>query len=114
MRSPIPPKVRELLSTDPFMKRCALADMFCDGRIEWHHAFTYAGKRQNEPWCLIPLCHYHHERAGHRSNQGLINDQIRARVAHFKAESDFREKYPRSKLLAWYTLGVSPLLTTQK
>ena len=103
LRSPIPKAVRELLSNDPYMARCAIEAWTCKGRIEWHHAFTYAGKRQNEPWCLIPLCHYHHGIAGHKAYKPLIDAKIRARIAHFKVESDFREKYPRSTLL-----GVPP------
>lgn len=43
------------------MKRCTIAGDEHEGRIEWHHAFTYAGKRQNEPWSIIPLCKKHHK-----------------------------------------------------
>ena|SRR3990167_1928998 len=99
MCSPIPKKVRDLLNDDLYMSRCARESTFCSGRIEWHHAFTYGGRRQNEPWCLIPLCHVHHSTAGYKTSVPIINKQIRARIKHFKAESDFRAEYPRSKLL---------------
>ena len=100
MRSPIPKEVRELLSDDPYMVICALEDFDCQGRIEWHHDFTYGGKRQNEPWCIIPLCHFHHNKAGSKWAVAVINAEIRTRITHFKAESDFRLKYPRSTLLS--------------
>lgn len=32
----------------------------CEGRIEWHHAWIYAGKQINEEWAIVPACHFHH------------------------------------------------------
>lgn len=59
---PIPKKVREELSEDPFMLTCCLKDFspLCSGRIQWHHHLKFAGKRVNEKWCILPVCEYHH------------------------------------------------------
>ena len=58
---PIPKKIRDELSEDPFMKRCCLSgDGGCHGRIQWHHHLKFAGKRVNEKWCLLPVCELHH------------------------------------------------------
>ncbi len=61
LTSPIPKKIRDELSEDPFMKKCCIADSYCEGKIEWHHALTFAGKRVNEPWCILPVCKKHHK-----------------------------------------------------
>lgn len=97
MRSPIPPAIREELSNDPFMARCIIEGEECNGRIEWHHAFTYSGKRQNELWSILPMCHAHHM-TEHRYKTKIV-DVLIARIAHFAADADFRAKYPKSNLL---------------
>lgn len=57
---PIPKKMREELSEDPFMEKCCLRTGMCVGRIQWHHHLKFAGKRINEKWCILPLCEWHH------------------------------------------------------
>ncbi len=99
MRSPIPPAIREELNNDVYMSRCALENVECGGSIEWHHALRYKGKRTNELYTIIPLCKYHHSKAGTRQVDTLVDMQIRARIAHFKAFEEFAQKYPRSNLL---------------
>lgn len=97
MQSKIPAIIREQLSEDPFMKRCVFENPFCGGRIEWHHAFTYAGKRKNEPWSIIPLCAHHHKYES--ACRTLISAEVIKRIKHFHAEADFATKYPKSTLL---------------
>jgi hypothetical protein len=97
MRSKIPSDIREQLANDPYMDECDVG-VDCDGRLEWHHAFTYAGRRRNELWAIIPLCHYHH--VNESKARKLIEQRVRDRIAHFHAEATFREKYPRSTLLS--------------
>jgi len=60
---PIPKKVREQLAEDPFMQSCCLAstEYACEGRIQWHHHLKYGGKRQDEPWGILPVCELHHK-----------------------------------------------------
>ena len=98
LRSPIPAAIREELANDPFMTRCILEPLFCGGRIEWNHAYSYASKRVNERWSLLPMCHEHHRKEA--SYRDAINSALRARIAHFHAEDDFRAEYPKSNLLS--------------
>ena|SRR3990167_9341858 len=98
MRSKIPDAIREQLANDPWMKRCILeGDLTCEGRIEWNHGMTYAGRRTNELYSLIPMCHHHH--VIEASVRPHIENAIRERIRHFHAEKDFRAKYPKSNLL---------------
>lgn len=94
MRSPIPKEMREQLTADPFMKTCALQGLGCEGRIEWHHAVSYAGKRINELWSIIPLCQYHHRTVGKLTFQ--VYKVVKERIKHFGA--DIKEKYPKLRL----------------
>src|SRR5438067_1869663 len=100
MRVPIPAEMREQLADDPFMQRCILdnvAGTFCEGRIEWDHSFTYAGKRINEPWALLPVCHAHHMQEA--SWRTIKADRMISRIHHFGAEEEFKRKYPKSLLV---------------
>ena len=81
MRSPIPKEIRNKLSKDPFMERCILAPLFCAGRIEWNHAMTYKGKRINELYTILPMCHEHHRKEA--SYRDAIHSVLRARISHF-------------------------------
>ena len=99
LTSKIPPDIREQLSDDPFMTYCIAGDGWdCDGRIEWQHALTYAGRRVNELWAILPMCSLHHRlQAAFRPHQEAA---MVKRIAHFGAEAEFRAKYPRSDLFA--------------
>ena len=97
MRSPIPAEIRDELSKDPFMQTCIVAHE-CEGRVHFDHAFTYAGKRVNERWSILPLCRKHNMGVTQHV-QALRRMNLLARIAHFKAESDFATKYPKSDLL---------------
>lgn len=61
----IPSELREDMANDPFYTKCALQGILgtCTGRIEWHHNLINAGRQVNEKWCILPLCHSHHEMA---------------------------------------------------
>ena len=94
----IPTDMREQLADDPFMQRCIMSvGMFCSGRVQWHHAFTYAGRRINEIWALIPLCEWHHSREG--TIRHIIDHFVVRRIKDFRATDDFRAKYPKSTLI---------------
>jgi len=49
---PIPKKLREELSNDPFYKKCCITGL---GDVEWHHNLIYAGRQVNEKFCILPL-----------------------------------------------------------
>lgn len=96
----IPTEMRETLATDPIMKQCIFKGTFkevdCEGRVEWNHGFTYASKRQNELWAIVPLCTYHHRtEASHRRE---IRGFMRMQMGYYKADDDFNTKYPKSDL----------------
>jgi len=93
LRCPIPKKMREELAQDPFMKKCALWDAECMGRVEWNHAVTYAGKRLNELWAIIPLCTKHHKEEA--KNRMAIKEIVRDRIKHFGAEKEIKQRYPK-------------------
>jgi hypothetical protein len=99
LRVPIPDDMREALDQDPFMHRCIM-DIYggCSSRIEWNHAFTYAGRRRNELWAIIPMCSTHHRREAVYRPQ--IAATMRRRLAHFELEDDARAKYPKADLFA--------------
>ena len=74
---PIPPKLREQIAKDPFMKDCIYPG--CAGKPEWEHAFTY--KQQiNEAWAIVPVCAYHHRGAGLDKDYNRYRAIIRADI----------------------------------
>lgn len=75
----IPEDVRDRLSKDPFMQYCCVADQFCEGRIEWNHALIFAGVRQQFWWCILPMCHYHHEHTDRPDIRTQVNAVMRIR-----------------------------------
>ena len=92
---PIPKKMRETLAKDPYMKTC-LINKDCSGRIEWHHAFRYAGRRQNELWTLLPLCSKHH-REEHK-HKAVIWKALWYRMLYFGAKDEAQTKYPLAEI----------------
>jgi hypothetical protein len=98
MRVAIPEDMREALAQDPFMRACIIDDDTCSGRIEWNHAFSYAGTRRNEPWGIIPMCNSHHGREAACRPQ--IATVMHKRLAHFGLTEEARDKYPKSILFA--------------
>lgn len=70
---PIPVKLRNELSEDKFYKKCCLQSSDCKGRIEFHHNLIFAGKQVNESFCILPLCHWHHEREKHQIFKEKLN-----------------------------------------
>jgi len=64
----IPHALKEKLKKDPFMRRCALEDENCKGRIEWHHVFIFAGKQIQESWAIAGACSEYHHRFADRTD----------------------------------------------
>ena len=89
---PIPQKLRDEMADDPYYKYCARASGHCEGRITWEHAMTYAGKRINEKWAIIPLCEFHHGLLG----SGGMNKSVNVSIALARANREDLEKYPRA------------------
>lgn len=88
--STIPKQMRDKMSQDKFYLKCCIADETCSGRTEWHHNLIYAGKRQNELFCILPVCHSHHEREKDRK----IGDKLDW-IMYNRATEEDKLKYPR-------------------
>ena len=63
----------------------------CQGRIEWHHVWIYAGRQINEPWAILGACHGHH---------GLVQSDMAVREAFERRSLEIvipeeLEKYPK-------------------
>src|SRR4051812_5449230 len=86
----IPVKMRNELSADRFMSRCCINNAACEGRVEWHHVWIYAGKQINEPWAIVPACEWHHRQA----NKPAI--KILFEIASLRrAKEEDLAKYPK-------------------
>ena len=68
---PIPKKLRDILASDPFMKRCLYDNKNCNGSVQWHHNFIHAGRQVNEVWAIVPLCAHHHDRI--KTDKSVVN-----------------------------------------
>lgn len=77
---PIPKGLRWRITRDPFMKVCIHDNHECKGRVEWEHAFTYAGKQINEFWAIVPVCTYHHRGPGLNKEYNQFRAIIRADI----------------------------------
>lgn len=93
MTKPIPLKMREELANDPFMHQCVLSLWgTCMGDLQWHHALSYVGKRQNEKGAILPVCKYHHEK------ESKYRKELNA-IMYTRMTDKDRAKYPRKKWL---------------
>lgn len=86
----IPRKLREEMADDPYYKTCARANQDCRGRTTWEHAFTYAGRKIQEHWAIIPLCWRHHL-------GDLLDKKINRAIAISRASDKDLKKYPLIK-----------------
>lgn len=89
MGEPIPAKMRAEMDADPYYHKCVRRhEGGCEGRITWEHAWIYAGRKINEKWAIIPLCEYHHLRAG-------LYKALNQLIALRRATPEDLAKYPR-------------------
>lgn len=60
---PIPQKLRDELTDDPRMKKCAVNIVhICSPKIEWHHVWHYGNRQINEKWAIIGICENMHKK----------------------------------------------------
>jgi len=86
--TPIPPKLRKEMSEDEYYTRCSRANIDCQGRITWEHAWIYGGRQIQEKWAIIPLCVFHHLGAG-------LDKHENQRIALERATGEDLAKYPK-------------------
>ena len=56
----MPIKLRNDLSAKKFYQRCCVCGVI---GVQWHHNLIYAGRQENEEFCILPLCPVCHEKA---------------------------------------------------
>lgn len=86
--TPIPPKLRKEIDSNPFYKNCALYGWHgheCEGRITMDHTIIYAGRQLQELWAITPVCAKAHGVDGYRDNQEL--QELRLWVALNRASA---------------------------
>ena len=61
------------MAADPFYQRCCITGAFAKNtKVEWHHAFQFAGKQVQEKWCILPLA-----------------ERVHSEIVHYKEECDW-------------------------
>lgn len=89
------------MDKDPFMHRCIYDDEYCSGRVEWEHAFLYAGKQINEWWAIVGCCANTHHRG--KKLDKKLNQYVGLTRAVKAGHLPFIiEKYPRVNWLQLY------------
>jgi len=91
---PIPKKMRDELSEDDNYRLCIRGKLGftseCEGRIEWHHIFTYAGRQIQEKWAIISLCQFHHSSVKEQKSRKIVEWVALNRLFHLP-EKEFLE-----------------------
>lgn len=88
---PISPRVRAVIDSDPYYRRCARSHhRGCSGRLTMEHALRFAGRQVDEVWAIIPLCWRHHL-------GDLLDKRLNELIALSRATDDDLNKYPKAK-----------------
>lgn len=97
----IPTHLKKILEAMPRMKTCEASwspDLGpCEGRIEWHHVWIYAGAQINELWAILGACTRHHAAV---STDPMIKEEFERRSLEIATEEDLA-KYSKK---SWRTL----------
>lgn len=91
---PIPPKLRNTLSKTPRMRVCELArGEFgdCEGKVEWHHVWIYAGTQIQEHWAILSACERHHDMV---KTHRLVKEEFERRSLRMSTIDELA-KYPK-------------------
>ena len=83
----IPLQLREEMGNSKFYKRCCLQDSECSGRIEFHHNLIFGGKQVNEEFCILPICHWHHDREKNQIYKEKLNWIMWSRATNEQVQS---------------------------
>lgn len=102
---PIPLKLREKMASDGSMLHC-IHGSGCGGvivspgqiRIEWEHAFLYAGKKIQEEWAIVPCCTYHHRGSGLDKDYNRYCSLVKA-IKIYGSLDVIQQKYPKKNWL---------------
>jgi hypothetical protein len=109
---PIPFKMRQTLEAMPRMRMCEMAWYagefgICDGRVQWHHVWEYAGTQINEIWAILGVCTKHHDMV--KTNRA-VKELLELRSVEIATDEELA-KYPKR---AWKTMRKYLQVKTQK
>lgn len=95
----IPKKLKNELTLDPKMKRCA----YCGVQsVEWHHVFQFNGKQIQEKFNIVPAYKKHHDEAtSHKNGYKQEVREFFEWVALQKMDGDMLRKYSKSMDNTW-------------
>ena len=96
MTCKIPEKMKQEIEESGLNKVCCIKDDTCKGVIQWHHAFTYAGKRQNGLWCIVGICESHHKR------EAQFREKINKIIASRTTLDYLLKNYPKTDLIKYF------------
>lgn len=89
------------------LRRLALKDHECQGRITWEHAIYHKGARVNEVWAIVELCAWAHSVDQFQDGGGMdkrINEWLA--LSRITDWAEVMRKYPRQEWqqrLRWLT-----------
>ncbi len=94
LTKPIPKKLRDEMSEDPFYQRCCITLMTksTTRKIEWHHNFRWQGTRLNEKWCILPVLKEIHDKA----DTSLMKEKLDW-VMFNRADDETLKKYSKAE-----------------
>lgn len=95
---PIPLKLREKMAANGSMLHCIHRNSDCEGRIEWEHAWIYAGKKIQEEWAIVPCCTYHHRGSGLDKDYNRYCSLVKA-IKIYGSLDVIQQKYPKKNWL---------------
>ena len=87
------------MANDNSMLICIYNNKDCSRRVEWEHAWNYAGKQIQEEWAIIPCCTYHHRGNGLDKDFNRYKSLIKAFSLSDRGLIDIIKKYPRKNWL---------------
>lgn len=86
--------MRTILENMPRMRMCeGVWERLegCQGRIEWHHVWIYAGTQINEIWAILGACERHH---GMVKTHRIVKETFERRSLEIATEEELA-MYPR-------------------
>lgn len=81
------------MENDPFYKRCCVTGVgqSAYSKIEWHHNFTWMGKRLNEKWCILPVLKEIHDKEKQKDIKETLD-----RIMLNRADDETLKKYSKA------------------
>lgn len=95
--NPIPQKLKEEILADDYYKKCCLTGIIND-KIDWHHAWQYAGKQINEKWAIMPIWWRKHAYYGDKDSvhNSLITKEYVQYLSLLRTDiSDLKKRMPK-------------------